>query len=220
MANDTIDKSISNLNRADKDYQDFNEKFNPDWSNPAAGKIPYYTTGARCLIKIAGKQLAICQDFRWSVSYNATPIQTIDTPFAWDIDVGQVNIQATLTKISNPTKGPEAEGIFPIMAAAVHQPMVELQVLYGVPQGLNDVNAKSYSKEPVWLSLFFARGMFVSMSNNATLGQIGQLSANFVGVAYQHYVAQNFTAYGLTAMAQELADGTQDGIKNVTGGFL
>ena len=210
---DVITNVANTLDKANEDVDKFNDQFNPNWRK-SGGKIPYYVTGSRCLIKLAGQQLAVCQDFRWNVSYNATPIQTIDTPFPWDIDIGQVNIQATLNRIFNPTKGPEAEGLFPIMAAAVHQPMVELQVLYGVKPTTGS------NTETVWLTLFFARGMFVGISSNATLGQIGQLSANFVGVAYQHYVAQNFTPYGVAAIAEELLNQTQDAVSSATGGWL
>lgn len=142
------------------------------------GEVPFYFTGARALVKYGGKPLGITTDIRWSISYNATPIQTIDTPFPWDIDVGVVSISATLGQIIDPTKGPEADGLFAIMAAAVHQPMIEMQVL-----------------DASGTSVFFARGMFTAVNGNIGRGQVGAWSCQFTGVAYQQYVSQQFKPY-------------------------
>lgn len=164
---------------------------------------PFWSSGARSLIKVGGQPLAVCQDFRWTISYQATPIQTIDTAFPWDIDVGQVNIQATLSRIMDPIRGPEADGVFSIMSAAIHQPMVEMQVLdaYGT-------------------CMFFARGMFTSINGNVTLGQLGNIQAGFVGVAYQHYVSQQFEPYGVSNLIGDALGDAQDLIKDLSGGFL
>jgi hypothetical protein len=144
-------------------------------------KKPYYVTGARCFIRIGGNPIGVCQDFRWNVSYNATPIQTVDTNFPWDIDIGQANIQATLNKIYDPIRGPEADGLFAVMAASVHQPLVNIQVIYQSPDlyDKSGVNSRSVagSNPTVDFSMFLARGMFVSISGNATIGQLSNVSA-------------------------------------------
>jgi hypothetical protein len=196
----------------------FNDKlgwgFKPNGDN---GNIPFFPSGARCFIKMAGEPIAYCQDFRWSVAYSATPIMTVDSIFPWDIDVGPVNIQATLTKIMDPTKGPEAEGLFPIMSAAVHQPMVELQVIYKAVQNTGKAPDKSNTVE---MNMFFARGMFTSVSGNATVGQVSNLTASFTGVAYQHYVSQQFKPYGAAYAMQETMSAAKEAVSALTGGFL
>lgn len=160
-----------------------NDALNPyDAAKKMAGTIPFWSTGARSFIKIGGKPVGICTDFRWQISYQATPIHTIDTPHAWDIDIGQVSINANLSNILDPTEGPEALGLFHIMSAAVHQPMVEMQVL-----------------DALGTSIFFARGMFTTVNGNISRGQLSGMSAGFVGVAYQHYVSQQFKPYNSIA---------------------
>lgn len=174
-----------------------------DPSKESNDGTPFWSSGARSLIKVGGKALAVCQDFRWTVTYQATPIQTIDTAFPWDIDVGQVTIQATLSRIMDPIRGPEADAIFPIMSAAIHQPMVEMQVL-----------------DALGTCLFFARGMFTSVTGAVVLGQLSNVQAGFVGVAYQHYVSQEFQPYGLAGAAGDLLGSAQDVISDLTGGFV
>ena len=147
---------------------------------------------------------------------------TVDSVFPWDIEVGPVNIQATLSKIIDPLKGPEAENLFPVMAAAVHQPMVELQVIYNAKYTSKAKGAGGAIKDitdDVEFSMFFARGMFTSVSGNATLGSLSYLNASFTGVAYQHYVSQSFTPYGLAYIAQELLGDLQNAVGGLTGGF-
>lgn len=167
-------------------------------------RIPFYSTGARALLKVGGKAIGVCQSFKWSVSYNATPIQTIDTPHAWDIDVGVVSISANMSQIMDPTKGPEHDGLFHIMNAAVHQPMVELQVL-----------------DKSGTSIFFARGMFTSVSGGVQVGAMSTWNAGFVGVAYQHYVSQQFKPYNSIAGALgNLVDELGGLASDLSGGFL
>lgn len=168
------------------------------------GQSPYYNTGARSYIRIGGKPVAVCNSFRWQVSYTPNPIYTIDTVQPWDIDVGPMSISATLDQIVDPTKGPEADHLLPIMSSAVHHPFVELQVL-----------------DKLGTTLFFARGMFLSISGSVQRGSVSSHSATFTGVAYQHYVAQSFKPYdsiagGLTGLANGLAGLASD----VSGGLL
>ena len=135
----------------------------------------------------------MCQDFRWSVSYSPNPIYTVDTVIPWDIDVGPMTVNANLSQILDPTQGPEATHLFNTMSSSVHQPLVELQVL-----------------DKSGTSLFFARGMFLQVSGGINRGQLSNLSANFTGVAFQHYVQQQFKPYdsiasGLSGMVNGLA---------------
>jgi hypothetical protein len=217
MSND-IEKLNRQLNQAQAnlggDLKDFKKK-------------PYYVTGARCFIRIGGSPIAVCQDFRWSVSYNATPIQTVDSNFPWDIDIGQANIQATLNKIYDPLRGPEADGLFSVMAASVHQPLVDIQVLYQSPDLYNQSNIKKNTARSVEggnptvdFSMFIARGMFVSISGNSTIGQMSNLSATFIGTTYQNYASQGFTPYGAAYAAAELLAMSQEFISTLSGGFL
>lgn len=168
------------------------------------GQIPFFQTGARAFIKIGGRALGVCTDIKWNVSYAANPIYTIDTVQPWDISVGPLSISASLNQIMDPTKGPEVDNLLPIMSSAVHQPFVEMQVL-----------------DKLGTSLFFARGMFLTVAGGISRGQISTYSATFTGVAYQHYVAQAFKPYnsiagGLSGLANGLANLASD----ATGGLL
>lgn len=181
-----------------------NDSLNPfSELNKTIGQLPFYGTGARSLIKIGGRPIGVCQDFRWQVQYTPTPIHTIDTVQPWDIDVGPMAINANLSRIMDPTKGPEVDNLLPIMSSAVHQPMVELQVL-----------------DKLGTSLFFARGMFLSVSGNVARGALSTFSATFTGIAYQHYVGQSFKPYnsiagGLTGLVNGLGGLASD----LTGGL-
>lgn len=163
------------------------------------GKIPYYSTGARSYVRIGGKAVGVAQDIKWNVSYQSTPIYTIDSNFPWDIDIGSCSISATLNNFFDPTKGPEADNLLPIMKSSVHMPIVELQVL-----------------DASGTSLFFARGMFVSVSGNVAKGSISTISANFTGIAYQHYTSQSFNAYS-GAISGKVAAFTE-ALKGLTSG--
>lgn len=168
------------------------------------GKLPFYSTGARSFIRIGGKAVAVCTDFRWQIAYLATTTNTIDSPFAWDIDIGQVAITATLNQIIDPTQGPEASGLFSIMQAAVHQPFVELQVL-----------------DALGTSLFFSRGMFTQVNGSVARGQISTLSASFIGTVYQHYASQQFKPYdSIAGGVQGLLGGLKNLVSQATGGLL
>lgn len=180
--------------------QNLNDKLNPfAAAQDRIGEIPFYQTGARAFIKIGGKPIGVAQEVRWQVAYTGTPIFTIDTPHAWDIDVGQASVSASLSQIMDPTKGPEADGLFHTMQSAVHQPFVELQIL-----------------DKLGTSLFFSRGMFLSVSGSVARGQMSTFNANFTGVLYQHYVAQFFKPYDSLAGA---ATGLVNGLKNLASDF-
>ena len=154
-----------------------------------AGKpVPFYSSGARTLIRVGGQPLGVAQSIRWSVSYNATPITTIDTPHPWDNDIGQVRIFAELSQIMDPTKGPEHDAMFAIMQAAVHQPLVDIQVM---DRGFGT-------------QIFTSRGMFTEVNGNLAVGDLGKWQVRFVGLTYQHYVEQKFKPYSAIAGAAGL----------------
>lgn len=179
-----------------------------DFLDPASdvqGDKPFYSTGARALMRLGGKPLGVAQRCKWMISYNATPINTIDSAHPWDIDVGQARVMADLNQIIDPTKGAEADGLFHTMKSAIHQPMVELQIL----------------DRQLGTQYFFARGMFTQISGSIGSQEIGQWQVRFVGVAYQHYVAQNFEPYdGIGGAASTLVDGLQNIASDFTGGIL
>lgn len=205
MAKFGIDGLVDGIGFWENTAQKVNEAMDPfDAVKKMAGTIPYWSTGARSMIRLGGKPVGVCTDFRWQVSYVATPINTIDTPHAWDIDIGQAGINGTLSNIFNPAEGPEALGMFHTMQSAVHQPMVEMQIL-----------------DAMGTSLFFARGMFTTVNGSVSRGQLSNFSASFVGIAYQHYVSQQFKPYNSIAGG---LSGLVGGLKNLastaTGGLL
>jgi len=148
-----------------KKQQNMLDRLDP--SNTADPGIPRYGSGARSLIRIAGKPIGLCQSFTWTISYLATPIHTIDSLFAWDVDIGQASIRGRLEQIIDPVSSAEADFLFHTMQSAVHQPMVEMQIL-----------------DLVGTSLFFCRGMFTELQTSVNRGQISVQSAGFIGVAY------------------------------------
>ncbi len=168
------------------------------------GKMPFYNTGARSLIRIGGVNRTVANRIRWSISYAAVPIHTLDSPFAWDIDVGQVKIHASLDEFMSPVEGPEANAMFAIMKAAVHQPMVEMQVLDGFGT-----------------AIFFAKGMFVEVNGDVAVGRVSSWSAKFIGTQYQHYVSQNFRPYdSIAGAASNLVNGLRNLASDVSGGII
>lgn len=187
---------------AESTVQQLNDNLNPFGNLPA--NQPFWSSGARSFIRIAGRPIGVAQSFSWSVSYVPNPIVTVDTPHAWDIDVGQMSCNATLGRIMDPTGGPESDAMFHIMSAAIHQPYVELQVL-----------------DALGTSLFFARGMFLAVNGQVARGQLSNISAQFVGVAYQHYVNQTFKPYdSIAGGLQGLANGLKNLASTATGGIL
>lgn len=198
-----INTGLASLKTLEEDAQKLADDLNPfSELEKKIGQIPFYQTGARAFIKIGGKPIAICQDFRWQVSFQPNPIYTIDTVQPWDIDVGPLAVSATLSQIMDPTKGPEVDHLLPIISSAVHQPLVELQVL-----------------DKLGTSLFFARGMFLSVSGSIARGAVSTFTATFTGVAYQHYVAQSFKPYNSIAGGLSgLANGLGGLVSDFTGG--
>lgn len=181
-----------------------NKKLDP-FRNDKSTKEPFYFSGARGFIRIGGNPAGIFQDCRWTITYNATPIYTIDSVHAWDIDIGTLQISATMTQIMDPTKGPEADGLFHTMQAAIHQPQIEIQLI----------------DKKLGTSIFFARGMFTSVTGNVAKGQLGTWSASFVGTAYQHYANQSFKPYDSVAGALSgLTKGLSNLASSFTGGIL
>lgn len=193
------------IGKIEQQSQSLIDKLNPFSSlDKEKGRIPYWSTGARSFIRLGGRPVGICTDFRWQIAYTATPIQTIDSPHPWDIDIGQITINATLNNIIDPTAGPEATGMFHIMQSAVHQPMVELQVL-----------------DALGTSIFFARGMFTQVNGSIARGQVSTISAGFTGVAYQHYVTQQFKPYqGVAGGLSGLIGGLKGLASTASGGLL
>lgn len=193
---------IENLEQSIEEAQNRIDPFNPEND---IGRVPFYSTGARSLIKVGGRSIGVSPSVRWSVSYNGTYLNTIDTPHAWDIDVGPMRVAVDMRLIMDPTKGPEHDGMFSIMKAAVHQPMVEIQVL----------------DKQLGTSLFFARGVFLEVAGDVSIGNISTFQARFMGTAYQHYASQDFQAYDtVSGTASALIDGLQDLASDLTGGLF
>ncbi len=167
------------------------------------GQIPFYSTGARALVRIGGRPIGIAQEIKWTISYNAEPINTVDTVHAWDIDIGLSRINASLSSFIDPTKGPESDYMFHTMQSAIHQPFVEMQVL-----------------DKFGTSIFFAKGAFVSISGSVAKGQTSGWVAAFVGQAYQHYVVQSFKPYSTASKTAGLLNTALGNLSNLTGGLL
>jgi hypothetical protein len=179
----------------------FNDALNP--FSGIESNIPFHSTGARALVRIGGKPIGICTSIQWEIRYTAEPINTVDSPFPWDIDVGQVRIAASLSQFIDPTKGLEADAMAHIMPAAVHQPFVEMQVL-----------------DKIGTSIFFARGMFTSMTGNIARGTLSTFSANFMGVLFQSNSVQNFQPYSVGAKISSALNNLVTQASNLTGGIL
>jgi hypothetical protein len=171
------------------------------------GKLfPKHSSGARSYIKLAGKPLAVCQDFRWQVSAPATEIRTIDTHLPWDSVVNQMSITATLSQIIDPSTSAESQGLFHTIQSVIHQPFVEIQAL--------DVSGST---------LFFARGMFTSVNGSISRGQLSSINATFQGVMYQGNVYQEFEPYTESELLGKLESAVGSVYKNLkkfSGGFL
>lgn len=193
------------LSGIEENINSLNDALNPFTNAGQNGQVPFYVTGGRALLKVGGKPIGVAQKIRWNIDYTSTPINTIDASHAWDIDVGQARIVAELGQVMDPTKGPEHDGIFHIMQAAIHQPLVEMQII-----------DRAFGTQ-----YFFAKGMFVGVSGGVQVGQVGNWQAKFVGVAYQHYVNQGFKPYtGVAGAAGTLIDGLQNISSDLTGGIL
>lgn len=185
-----------------KQSQNLLESMNP--FNTSKPNLPRYGSGARSLIRIGGKPIAVAQSFRWQISYNATPIHTLDSLFPWDIDIGQVRINGRLEQIIDPTDSAEANGLFHTMQSVLHQPLVEMQVL-----------------DALGTSIFFCRGMFIELNGSLQQGQLGIQSVTFIGVAYQNNVFQEFQPYtGVAGAADKLTSTVKNFTSKISGGFL
>lgn len=152
-------------------------------------QIPIYNTGARSFIRVAGKPIGVCQDFRWQINAQASEIRTIDTNLPWDMVPNQILITASLSQIIDPSGSLESQGLFHTIQSMIHQPYVEMQVL----------DAAGYS-------IFFARGMFTGMNGQIARGQPSTWGANFQGVAYQHNVFQEFKPYPDDVLSKFIAN--------------
>jgi hypothetical protein len=141
-------------------------------------RYPSFSSGSRTFIQVGGKNIAVALEFSYSITAETEEIRTIDSSFPWDIAINQVKITGTMRKIVDPESSFEAEGLFHTMQSIVHQPYVEILVQ----------DANGYAQ-------FFARGMFTSVQSAFVKGQLTTRSANFVGVAYQHWAYQEFTPY-------------------------
>lgn len=191
------------INAIEKSAEKFNGLLDP-LSEQKQSKMPFYSTGAKCLLRIGGKHVTVANSIRWSISYNSTPIQTIDALMPWDIDTGSVKINAEISMIMDPTKGPERDSLFHIMSSAAHQPMVELQIL----------------DRALGTQILFARGVFTDIAGNVAVGSTGSWNARFVGVAYQHYVNQSFRPYsGIAGAGSSVLDSLQNFVSDITGGL-
>lgn len=204
MANLNLAGVTDTIGTIENQSQSLVDALNPfNALNAGKGKIPFYGTGARSFVRVGGKPVGVATEFRWQIAYTSTPIHTVDTPFPWDIDIGQAQISAVLGKFMDPTKGPESEALFATMASAVHQPYVEMQVL-----------------DAIGSSLFFARGMFTGMTGSVTRGALNNFSMTFQGVAYQHYVNQFFKPYdSLGSTISGFISGLQNLASTATGGL-
>jgi len=188
-----------------KAVQALNDSLNPfNDLNKNKGQFPFYSTGARSLIRIGGRPVGICTSMSYNLSYNVEEIRTIDTNAPWDLDIGAASIRAQLSTIVDPTGGPEFYSLFATLASSVHQPMVEMQVLDAA----------------TGTSIFFARGVFSSVSFNTAKGSLSSWSANFTGTYFQNYVSQTFVPYSAVGRLGKSLTSLVSGLSNITGGLL
>ena len=193
------------VNHATASVDKFNNALNPFGNlDKGQGIVPFYSTGARSLIRIGGRPVGICTSMSYNLSYNVEEIRTIDTNVPWDLDVGAASIRAQLSTIVDPTGGPEFYSLFATLASSVHQPMVEMQVLDAA----------------TGTSIFFARGVFSSVSFNTAKGSLSSWSANFTGTYFQNYVSQTFVPYSAVGRLGKSLTNLVGGLSNLTGGLL
>jgi hypothetical protein len=171
-------------------------------ANPNA-QFPTYSSGARSFIKVAGKPLGVCLDFRWQITIATSEIRSIDTNLPWDLVPGQISISATLNEIMDPRTSAEHQGLFHTIQSSMHQPYVEMEIT-----------------DFTGASLFFARGMFVNLTGSVARGQLSSFSVGFVGVAYQHNVYQEFKPYSGFASLGSAVTQFGGAASQGTGGFL
>ena len=151
------------LSGIENTLDDVNNALNPLVGQNTEGQFPFYNSGGRTLVRVGGEQLLVAQGLRWNVTYQGNEIRTIDTVHPWDISVGPAQISAMLEMRIDPTSAPEASGLLPIMQAAVHQPMVEIQAL-----------------DKIGTTIFFSRGMFLGISGGVRVGELSSYTASFI----------------------------------------
>lgn len=180
------------------------DALSPNAPSENRNKLPYYSTGGRSILRVGGIYMLTAEAVSWKVRYNTTPITTVDTQFPWDIDIGTCLISANVTNFVDPTKGPECDFMFHTMQSAAHAPMVELQVF-----------------DKLGNNQFFARGVFSEYDSGVRVGDVTKSRASFVGVAYQNFVAQDFTAYdGTAGTTGKVIRNAQRILGNLSGGIF
>ena len=184
-----------------KKSQGFLDKLNPFATTDL--KLPTYQSGARAFIRLGGKPLAVAQTFQWNVSYVATPIHSIDSLFPWDIDIGQVAIRGRIEQFMDPGESAESQLLFATMQSALHQPLVEMQVI-----------------DLLGTNVFFAGGFFLDLQSVIQKGALSLQSVGFIGTAYQHNVFQQFKPYsGVANTIGKYQKKAQKMVSKFTGGF-
>jgi hypothetical protein len=147
----------------------------------AQGKTPNYpelSSGGRVLVSVAGRAIAICQKFSYSIKAAEEEIRSIDNHIPWDIFIGQVTVRASLSQLVHPNNPAESEGIWSTMASIIHQPIIEIEIY-----------------DQLGARLFATRGMFVGMTSEMAQGGLTNRSLEFVGITYAHGVNQKYKPY-------------------------
>jgi hypothetical protein len=165
------------------------------------GLFPSLSSGGRTYITVAGIPVAVCLDFSYAVVMDQEEVRTIDNQLPVDINIGQIKINGKLSRFVDPDGSLEQKGLFHTMQASLHQPIVEILV--------QDANGNS---------MFFCKGMFVSMDARYSLGQLSVNSVNFVGIQYQHWAYQEFVPYNSKSLISK-ANAQLNNLKNRLKGF-
>lgn len=191
-------RGVRNLQQAadqlKNDLQDRTDQF---------AKTPQFVVGGRAYIMVSGKPLALAQRCTWRTSVSADEIRTVDTHMSWDIAVGQTSIQVSLSELVDPNSPAETEGTWATMASLIHQPAIELEIF-----------------DKMGERIFFARGMFTSMSCGIGNGSLAERSLEFLGIAYAHNVDQSFKPYD---PKNEIASAFKEAskkLRTITGGMF
>lgn len=166
-------------------------------------KFPQFSTGGRAYIIVSGKPLALAQRVAWRINTAHEEIRTCDTHMGWDVVPGQVSVSVSISEIVDPNIPAEVEGTWATMASLIHQPAVELEVF-----------------DKLGERMFFARGMFVSMSSGIAMGSMAERSLEFVGWAYASNVDQQFKPYAPTNQVAETFRKASKTLRSWTGGLF
>lgn len=194
-------KLLSGARAIQAQYEGIKDDLKNFGKSPA--DLPQFLTGARAYISIGGKPYAIAQRVSYRIQANVEDVRTIDTPFPWELSVGQIYVHASLQGLIDPTRPAETESTWSNMASIIHQPLVTLEIF-----------------DKLGEKQFTSNGMFVSLTNSIGMGSAADRSVEFIGIMYAHNVEQKFTPYAQQNPVAAALSTAANTLKKYTGGLF